>query len=197
MKKIQKNRKRENPKKQKKEKFKKNIEKKIQKKQKKEKSKKNRKGKNPKKQKNQKLKNEEKKRKKKLFSVVLDKICVFCLYPIPDSQQYVKRGSCRRSILSGLLCLFSFLGVGPICNEFRIWASNLVLSLLFINFIESLSHFVLNLCFVWFSCLIVNYVVSHLIVLCFKYRFVNVLYRFVSCHFYFVKCHLILINRVF
>ena len=26
------------------------------------------------------------KRKKRLFSIVLDKICVFCLYPIPDSQ---------------------------------------------------------------------------------------------------------------
>ena len=33
------------------------------------------------------------KRKKNLFSVVLDKICVFCLYPIPDSQQYVKRAA--------------------------------------------------------------------------------------------------------
>ena len=35
-------------------------------------------------------------------------------------------GLCRRPILSGLLCLFSFLGVGPICDEFRIWASNLI-----------------------------------------------------------------------
>ena len=33
---------------------------------------------------------------------------------------------CRRPILSGLLCLFSFLGLKPICDEFRIWASNLV-----------------------------------------------------------------------
>ena len=54
-----------------------------------------------------------KEKKKNLFSVVLDKIFVFCLYHIPDSQQYVKRGSCRRPILSGLLCLFSFWVSGP------------------------------------------------------------------------------------
>ena len=40
------------------------------------------------------------KKEKSLFSVVLDKMCVFCLYPILDSQQYVKRGSCRHLILS-------------------------------------------------------------------------------------------------
>ena len=90
-----KNRKRKNPKKNRKGKIQKKIEKgKIQKKIEKEKVQK----KNPK----------EKKSKKNLFSVVLDKICVFCLYPIPDSQQCVKRGSCRRQILSGLLCLFLF-----------------------------------------------------------------------------------------
>ena len=75
---------------------------------KKENPKKNRKRKNSKKIyikkiKKKKKKNQEKKKKKNLFSVILDKICVFCLYPIPDSQQYVKRGSCRRQILSGLL----------------------------------------------------------------------------------------------
>ena len=45
--------------------------------------------------------NEKKEKKKKiLFSVVLDKMCVFCLYFIPDSQQYVKKGNCRHLILS-------------------------------------------------------------------------------------------------
>ena len=59
------------------------------------------------KRKNQKNGQRRKKQKKKsLFSVVSDKMCVFCLYPIPDSQQCVMRGSCRRSILSGLLLLF-------------------------------------------------------------------------------------------
>ena len=53
-----------------------------------------------------------KKEKKNLFSVVLDKMCVFCLYPVPDSQQCVKRGSCRRPILSGLL-VFVLIFVGP------------------------------------------------------------------------------------
>ena len=51
-------------------------------------------------------KEEKRKRKKNLFPIVLDKICVCCLYPIPDSQQYVKRGNCRRQFLSGLLCFF-------------------------------------------------------------------------------------------
>ena len=67
---------------------------------------------NPKKSEKRKIqkklkKKEEKRKKKNLFSVILDKICVFCLYPIPDSQQCVKRGSCRHPILSGLLCSFS------------------------------------------------------------------------------------------
>ena len=74
----------------------------------KRKNQKNRKRKNPKKKgknpKNRKRKIKKEANQKNLFSVVLDKICVFCLYPIPDSQQYVKRGSCRRPILSGLLC---------------------------------------------------------------------------------------------
>ena len=79
---------------------------------------KNQKKKKKKKSKNQKIeksknrkieKSKRRKKKKNLFSVVLDKMCVFCLYPIPDSQQCVKRGSCRRLILSELLCLCLFL----------------------------------------------------------------------------------------
>ena len=68
--------------------------------------KKSKKQKNPKKSEKGKSKRKE---EKNLSSVVLDKICVFCLYPIPDSQQYVKRGSCRRPILSGLLYSSSFI----------------------------------------------------------------------------------------
>ena len=36
-------------------------------------------------------------------------MCVFYLYSIPDSQQCVKRGSCRCLILSRLLCLCLFV----------------------------------------------------------------------------------------
>ena len=54
-----------------------------------------------------------------MFSVVLDKIYVFYLYPIPDSQQYVKTGNCRRPILSGLLCLFSFWASDPFVTSFE------------------------------------------------------------------------------
>ena len=95
--KTKKNRKRKNPKNQKKENSKKSKIQKIQK---------NQKRKNPKKIEKENPKNPRIKKKKNLFSVILDKICVFCLYPIPDSQQYVKRGSCRRPILSGLLVSF-------------------------------------------------------------------------------------------
>ena len=86
---------------------------------------------------------EKKKKEKEFVSIVPNKMCVFCLYPIPDSQQCVKRGSCKCLILSGLLCLFSFLGLGPICDEFRIWASNLVR----FYFIKSLSRFCISYLF--------------------------------------------------
>ena len=39
-----------------------------------------------------KIKKRKKKRKKNLLSVVLDKICVFCLYPIPDFSAIRKEG---------------------------------------------------------------------------------------------------------
>ena len=76
-----------------------------------------------------------------------------------------KKG-CRGQIFSGLLCLFSFLGLGPICDEVRIWASNLIH---FYLFIESLSRFCI-------SCLSRVYFVS-------SYLSLNVkLCHFVSCH---------------
>ena len=65
--------------------------------------------KNPKKYKKEKIQKKSKwKKKKSSFTLVLDKMCVFCLYPILDYQQYVKRGSCRRPILSGLFCSFKY-----------------------------------------------------------------------------------------
>ena len=85
---------------------KKNLKKKFQKKSKRQKrrSKKIEKQKTQKKiQKIEKGKKREKKKKKSLF---LDRMCVFCLYPILDSQQCVKRGSGRCLILSGPLCSF-------------------------------------------------------------------------------------------
>ena len=135
-KKNKKNRKRKIPKK---------IEKgKIQKIEKRKNSKKIRKRKHP--------KNQEK--KKNLFPVVLDKICVFCLYPIPDSQQCVKRGSCRRQILSGLLCLFLFWASGPFVMSFEFGPRTLSV----FTFIESLSRFQYQLFYFVF--------VSHLFVIC-------------------------------
>ena len=102
---------------------------------------------NPKKIRKRKIqKNQKKKTKKNLFSVVLDKICIFCLYPIPDSQQYVKRGSCRCLILSELLCLFLFWTLGPFVTSFEFGPRTLSVFLL-LYFIESLSRFELAIYF--------------------------------------------------
>ena len=49
---------------------------------------------------------EKEKKKKSLFFNSLRKMCIFCLYPILDSQQRVKRSSCRRPILFELLVSF-------------------------------------------------------------------------------------------
>ena len=84
-----------------------------------------------KKQKKEKIKKIEKENPKKskkrkeesLFSVALDKMCVFCLYPITDSLQCVKRDNCRSPILSGLL--FRLIFIEP------------CLFILFIYFIET------------------------------------------------------------
>ena len=136
-----------------------------------------------------------------MFSVVLDKICVFCLYPIPDSQQYVKRDSCRRLILSGLLCLFSFWVSGPFVASFEfeprtlsfsfclLWrGSNLGLEpcpFLFAYFIlfESFE----SLCVSYLFCVyfVFNCYLSLKIMLC---HFVSCLVLFFV--FIYVKCHL-------
>ena len=62
-------------------------------------------------------------------------------------------GVCRRLILSGLLCLFSFWALGPF-DKFRIWASNLIR----FYFIESFSRVDLVIYFVFISyssCLVI------------------------------------------
>ena len=126
--------KRENPKK---------IEKEKSKKIEKEKSKKL---KNPKKIEKEKSKKIEKiqKKEKEFVLVVLDKMCVFCLYPILDSQQYVKRDSCRRPILSGLLFRFNDCWtLGPFMSRFEFGPQTYPV-MLSIYFIKSLGHFVLN-----------------------------------------------------
>ena len=72
-------------------------------------------------------------------------------------------GRCRRPILSGLLCFFFILGLELICDEFQIWASNLV----HFYFIKSLSRFVLVVYFV--SNRSFRFVVSFHVVSCFSY----------------------------
>ena len=119
-----------------------------------------------------------------MFSVVLDKMCFFCLYPILDSQQCVKRGSYRRPILSGLLVSF-LIFVGPwarLCQDSSLGLEPLSF-VSFIYLIKPLSHFVLN-CVSYFGCFVINYV------LYFKYfvfncdSYLNVVFMFKYCsHF--------------
>ena len=129
-------------------------------------------------------KNQKKKKEKNLFSVVMDKICVFCLYPITDSQQYVKRGSCRRLILSGLLCLFSFWASGPFVMSFEFGP-------------RTLSVFTLSSLWVVFVLVIYFVFISYLIVICYinvvLCCFVSFLFLFVFIH---VECRFILFNYV-
>ena len=93
---------------------------------------------------------------KKKKSVTLDKMCVFCLYPIPDSQQCVKRGSCRRLILSGLPYLFLFLyWFNVILRIFNILYSNYVVIICFRNLIFArvyLSYFIVFVLFYHIIC---------------------------------------------
>ena len=89
---------------------------------------------------------------------------------------------CRCPILSGLLCLFLILGLGPICDEFRTWASNFVC----FYFIESLSRLVLVILFrVYFvsSYLSLNVILcSFCIMSYFSYLFtLIVIYYLIMC----------------
>ena len=120
----------------------------------------NRKEKIQKKQKKEKPKKKKKKKKKRkknsLFLVVLDKMYVFCLYPIPDSQQYVKRGSCRRPILFGLFFIFTLDWISsPFTSRFKFGPRTYSI-MLFVYSIESLSHFVL---FIYFMLIFVSYLI--------------------------------------
>ena len=141
------------------------------------------------------------KEKKNLFSVVFDKMCVFNLYPILDSQQHVKMGSCRHPILYGLLCLFSFLiwprahlwqdsslGLEPIplCHYlfYRVFESfcfNYYFVLMFVLYINCILYF--KCCFVF------NYVVSLFLslvfIVLFFYLYFNLLYFLLYFIWYF------------
>ena len=129
-----------------------------------------------KRKKSKKKKEEERKKKKKnLFSVVLDKICVFCLYPILDSQQYIKRGSCRRPILFGLLCLFSFWASGLFVTSFEFGPRTLSLFILF-GYFESFSiSYLFRVYFVsnrYLSCCAISYRVMFFVFIYVKCLFI-------------------------
>ena len=114
-------------------------------------------------------------KKKSLFPVVLDKMCVFCLYPIPDSQQCVKRGNCKRPILSDYLFHFNVCWtLDPFISRFDFGPRTyFVMCYLFYRIFESFGVgylFRVNCCFVpnllfVFKCRFVKYCV----VPCFSY----------------------------
>ena len=119
-----------------------------------------------------------------MFSVVSDKMCVFCLYSIPNSQQYVKRGSCRRLILSGLLCLFSFWASGPFVTSFEFGPRTL--SVFFIYRVFELFYFSYLFCILLFVpiCYLSFYVLSYLLLLCFVFNVVRIFrYHVFNCSY--------------
>ena len=148
---------------------------------------KNSKKKEKKNQKNEKI-TPKKKRKRVCFPVVLYKMCIFCLFPIPDSQQCVKRGSCRCPILSGVLVSFyCLLDFGLIYVQVRVWVSNLFhyVVYLFYQVFESFRINVMfraNFHFISNCCLCLNVV---------SYRAV-----FLMLIFFYVKSRSIFINYV-
>ena len=96
---------------------------------------------------------------------------------LPNPLQQTLYNRCRRQILSGLLCLFSFLGLGPIYNEVQTWASNLVRFLIYRVLV-----ILFRICFVFNCCLSLNVMfVSFRIVPCFSFVS-NIVYLF-----YFVR----------
>ena len=104
-----------------------------------------------------KTKNSNQKTKRIYFLVILDKICVFCFYPIPDSQQCVKRGNCRRPILSGLLFHFNFCWtLGLFMSRFE-FGPRTYFVMWFIYFYRVFESFHIRWCFVlifisWSNC---------------------------------------------
>ena len=105
-----------------------------------------------------KRKNQKKKGKNSSFPVVLDKMCVFCLYHIPDYQQYIKRGSCWRPILSGLFCSFKYRNMLIVVFALIIFVPYLSLNVMLCMFpiVSCFSYFIYVKChFILFLQLIV------------------------------------------
>ena len=78
-----------------------------------------------------------------------DSILIFVVNQVVTGNRY-------DSLATPLATVFVFiLGLGPICDEFRIWTSNLVC----FYFVKSSSHYVLVICFMLIVvlCLIVTY----------------------------------------
>ena len=71
--------------------------------------------------------------------------------PIPRKPLILYLTICRRQILSGLLCLFLFWVLGPFVARFE-FGPQTYFVVLFIYFIDSLSHFVFKLLLVLIFC---------------------------------------------
>ena len=87
-----------------------------------------------------------------------------------------KQPKCRRLILSGLLCLFSFLGLEPIGDEFELGPRTLSFS--FISLSNLLSRFVIVKC-----CVVL-------------FRIVTSFFAFIHIKCYFICLIMFLFNRI-
>ena len=136
-----------------------------------------------------------------MFSVVLDKMCIFCLYPILDSQQCIKRGSCKRSILSRVRFLeinvrlasspFGCLRSSRVLDPFRVTYYIVlyvyyVLLRIFIGFIMYLYYVI-----IWF------YYVFLLGLFYISLDCPFILYFYVLLRVYYYMCFIIIISPFF
>ena len=127
-----------------------------------------------------------------MFLVVSDKMCIFCLYPILDSQQCVKRGSYRRPILSELFVSFQFLlDPRPVYVKVWVWASNLFRYVIYL-FYWVFESFRIEFCFVLIFIFISNFYLCLNVVS--SYGVVSYRAMFFVLILFYIKCRSILIN---
>ena len=137
-------------------------------------------------------------------------MCVYGFYPIPNSQQHIKKGSCRHPILFGLLFHFNICWtLGPFVSRFEFGPRTYsVMCFIYLSsfesFYSSLGPFVLSVvpcfcCFYYFclSCFIMcsYYVLLRFSIICFYYVVIYVSVAFLL--FYFVFCYILLLQHLF
>ena len=128
-----------------------------------------------------------------LFSVISDKMCVYNLCPIPNSQQCAKRGSCEHPFSSGTFHIEIFNK--PQALSCRKSNSNLEPSFVFLFCFIIIVYCIFYYRFYFILCL---YYTFYCFIMCFNYFivlcFIFVLSRF---YYYYICVLLLLIIKYF